>query len=244
MATPTTGWDETSPAGSDALNAGDNRIREMKTQIREVVDVDHKFASSGSDADNGCHDQVTLLEKADLGTGAVGKTILGSQTVSTKGELVYTDEDDNDIVLTKGGGQNYSAPSALANMAGIMSYIYPVGIVITLGVSTNPATLLGVGTWTAIAGRVIVGIDAGQTEFDTLDETGGAKTHTLSTAEIPSHQHNINFTGADGTTQGSFMSGSNAGGYNENQLTAAAGGGGAHNNLQPYIVKYCWQRVS
>jgi hypothetical protein len=249
MSVPSTSWNESSPAGSDALNAGDNRIREMKTQIREVIDVDHKFASSGSDADNGCHDQVTLLEKADLGTGAVGKTILGSQTVSAKGELVYTDEDDTDIVLTKGGGQNYSAPSALANMAGIMNLIYPVGFVVTLGVSTNPGTLLGIGTWTAIAGRVIVGIDAGQTEFDTLDETGGAKTVTLTAAQSgsPSHTHNtrINNSGAGSGNTPTFVTGQ--GQMDSGIATTSntpADAAEAHSNLQPYICKYVWQRVS
>jgi len=42
-----------------------------------------------------------------------------------------------------------------------------------------------------LKGRAIVGRDSSQTEFDTLAETGGAKTHTLTTAEIPAHQHNI-----------------------------------------------------
>jgi hypothetical protein len=46
-------------------------------------------------------------------------------------------------------------------------------------VSTNPATLLGYGTWAAIAtGRVIVGLDGGDAAFDTVEETGGSKTHT------------------------------------------------------------------
>ncbi len=239
MSVPTTSWDETSPAGSDALALGDNRIRELKTQIREVIDVDHQFNSSGSDADNGKHNKVSLLEAADIGTGATGKPILGAQTVNSKAELVFTDEDDNDLVLTKGGGQNYGAPAAVANMAGIMNFIYPVGIVVTLGVSTNPGTLFGVGTWTAIAGKVIVGIDGTQTEFDTLDETGGAKTHTLSTAEIPSHTHTYDRSDAPG-------SGGSGGGHGTHTSTASgsAGGGEAHNNLQPYIVKYCWQRVS
>lgn len=100
---PTTAWSELTPAGSDNVSAGDNRIREMKTQIREVIDVDHDFPSSGQAADVGQHKKVTLQEQANLGTGAVNATILGSQTVNGKGELVYTDEDDNDIQLTSGG---------------------------------------------------------------------------------------------------------------------------------------------
>lgn len=120
-----------------------------------------------------------------------------------------------------------------------------------------------------IKGRVIVGKDGSQTEFDTLGETGGAKTHTLTTAEIPSHTHIQDAhthtqnshthpvgpvawgTGAGGTnrryeTGGGGLIGTepyngNTGGATAtNQNTTATnqytGGGGAHNNLQPYIV--------
>jgi len=104
MTIPSTSWDESSPAGSQGIKLGDNRIRELKTQIREVVDVDHKFDSSGQDSDMGKHNKVSFLEAADIGTGAEGKTILGGQTVNSKCELVYTDEDDNDVVITSGGG--------------------------------------------------------------------------------------------------------------------------------------------
>lgn len=38
-------------------------------------------------------------------------------------------------------------------------------------------------------GRTLVGRDPAQPEFDTLGETGGAKTHTLTTAEMPAHDH-------------------------------------------------------
>lgn len=40
-----------------------------------------------------------------------------------------------------------------------------------------------------LLGRVPVGRDAGQTEFDVLGETGGAKTHILTTTEMPAHTH-------------------------------------------------------
>jgi|FLYL01.1.fsa_nt_gi microcystin-dependent protein len=53
-----------------------------------------------------------------------------------------------------------------------------------------------------LQGRVPVGRDVSQTEFDTLGEMGGAKTHTLSTDELPSHSHSINHDHA------SFSSGS------------------------------------
>lgn len=43
-----------------------------------------------------------------------------------------------------------------------------------------------------LRGRVSAGRDAGQTEFDVLGETGGAKTHTLATTEIPAHTHTQN----------------------------------------------------
>jgi hypothetical protein len=100
---PTVTWAEGNPAGSDSIREGDNRICEMKTQLREVIDVDHDFPSSGQDSDVGQHKQCTFQEQADLGTGAVNATILGSQTVDGKGELTYTDEDDNDVQITKAG---------------------------------------------------------------------------------------------------------------------------------------------
>lgn len=67
----------------------------------------------------------------------------------------------------------------------------PVGFVYTSVVSTSPATMFG-GTWSRIGqGRVLVGQDATQTEFDTAEETGGEKTHTALTAELPVHTHPV-----------------------------------------------------
>jgi hypothetical protein len=56
---------------------------------------------------------------------------------------------------------------------------WPVGSVFISVVSTNPATLFGFGTWSAFgAGRCLIGLDANDTDFDVVEETGGAKTNT------------------------------------------------------------------
>jgi hypothetical protein len=68
------------------------------------------------------------------------------------------------------------------------SEAFPVGAVFLAVVSTSPATLLGYGTWSAFgAGRMLVGRDAGDTDFDTAEETGGAKTHGHSFTQPSSH---------------------------------------------------------
>jgi hypothetical protein len=119
--------------------------------------------------------------------------------------------------------------------------VYPVGSIYTSVVSTSPATHFG-GTWEAFAqGKVVVGLDSADTDFDTVGNTGGAKTHTLITDEIPSHTHSMSIENASGT--GSTGSSNGASSFSTVN-TSATGGGQAHNNLQPYVVVYMWKRVA
>jgi len=84
---------------------------------------------------------------------------------------------------------NMIALKALIDAMG--TTLFPVGSIFISVSSTNPSTFLG-GTWVAFGtGRTIVGIDAGQTEFDTVEETGGAKTHSLTSSENGAHTHSI-----------------------------------------------------
>ena len=125
---------------------------------------------------------------------------------------------------------------------------YPVGSVyLNASDNTNPATLLGFGTWVAFgAGRVLVGLDSGDSDFDTAEETGGAKTHTLTVDEIPAHTH----TTQDryvvvGGSAANMNDADNQGQYTERTVTSSStGGGSAHNNVQPYIVVHMWKRTA
>lgn len=130
---------------------------------------------------------------------------------------------------------------------GDASAAWPIGAVFISVVATNPATLLGFGTWAAIgAGRMLVGFDSGDSDFDTAEETGGAKTHTLTTAEMPSHTHVLQrfptaTGGSSGFTADTSMSGTPAA---VTLTTQASGGGGSHNNMPPYLVCHFWKRTA
>ena len=163
----------------------------------------------------------------------------------------------------------------------IQSFIktmYPVGSIYMSVNATNPSTYFG-GTWVAWgAGRVPVGINTSDSNFNTVEKTGGAPTVTLTTAQMPAHTHT--FTGSSATTSskgahthnigrdtdggsgssrytvhsagvsgaGGTSPTSSAGAHTHtvtaNGTNANTGGGGAHSNLQPYIVCYMWKRTA
>jgi hypothetical protein len=135
------------------------------------------------------------------------------------------------IIMGNGAGV-YAAAVGADVMALVWPLVYPVGCIYQSVVSTSPATLFG-GTWAALgAGRVLVGIDAAQTEFDTVEETGGEKTHTLTVSELPATTLTVGGTSTDGLT-----------GTNKT-YNVLLGSGEAHNNLQPYLVVYRWKRTA
>jgi hypothetical protein len=139
--------------------------------------------------------------------------------------------------------------AGLDDLTSLASQLNPVGTIREFNVATNPATLLGFGTWVSHGtGRVTVAIDAGQTEFNVLEKTGGEKAHLSTSAEsgLPPHTHAL--------TNGGFVIGNVAGGYvpqggaqHANTTIANAvpqDATVAHNNLQPYIVVYRWVRTA
>ena len=92
-----------------------------------------------------------------------------------------------------------------------------------------------------LRGKVTVGKDSTDADFDTLGNTGGEKTHTLTVSELPSHSHIINSfrqyeTGSstDSSKLGRTTTGADGG--SSTIATGGTGGNEAHNNLQPYIV--------
>jgi len=146
---------------------------------------------------------------------------------------------------------------------------FPVDSVYISFSAANPSTFWPGTTWAAIGGgRVLTGLDSGQSEFDAVGKTGGAKTHVLSVSEMPAHSHlqdphthlqnahghtkvASNTAGTSGTsatrgagTQATItMDNATAVNQNATAVNQNTGGGAAHNNLPPYLVVNMWRRT-
>lgn len=181
----------------------------------------------------------------------------GEPIYLTDTKRLYVSNDDVAINNVYVGTQEPNDPgiNVWINPEGInnvVDMIYPIGSIYLSVNNVNPSSVFG-GTWEAWgSGKVPVGVDTTQTEFNTVEKTGGEKEHKLTIEQIPEHDHPIpqNFgTPAQSSTD-----------YTENEIktlaatkdasyltrtgkTGVRGGGKAHNNLQPYITCYMWKRI-
>ena len=141
---------------------------------------------------------------------------------------------------------NITITAADIGTSAIFLASHPVGSLFETTVSTNPGTLYG-GTWAAWGGgRTPVGVNTADTSFNTVEKTGGAKTHTLTVQEIPNHDHDLNAVneGVDNPNGGYHPGWTFNKQYTAQVMSASTGGGQAHNNLQPYITCYIWKRTT
>ena len=154
----------------------------------------------------------------------------------------------------------------IATTAFVVAALYPVGSIYLSTLATSPATLFGFGTWVAFgAGKVLVGQDTGDTAFDVLEETGGAKdavvvshTHTATVTD-PGHIHaGLSNNQKQNEVGGPYAAQSaigNNGRNDPNVSTISAftgitvansteGSSATNANLQPYVVVKMWKRTA
>lgn len=226
---------------------------------------------------------VAYNTKDDLTTGDPLKRIKGTElddefnaistAIATKANLASPEFTGTPTVPTAAFGVNNTQAASTAFVQAALAALYPVGSIYTnASVSTNPGTLLGFGTWTAFAaGRVLVGLNASNTLFDTAEETGGSAdaivvshTHTATFTGTPlgTHRHYVgsnDSTATDGSESGSrdfvrnadtgngldtYTNYTSAGTPAGSVTVASAGSSGTNANYQPFITVYMWKRTA
>ena len=130
-------------------------------------------------------------------------------------------------------------------IADLYNAIFPIGQIVIKGDNEDYSNWLGF-TWERTAvGKVLVGIDSTDTDFNTIGKTGGEKKHTLTLQEMPKHTHDLAKYWAT-EEGGNAAMGSNATGksaINSNGI-GNTGNSQPHNNLQPYQVVAYWKRIA
>ena len=129
--------------------------------------------------------------------------------------------------------------------------VYPVGAIYMSVNPTNPSELFPRTAWAEWGkGRVPVGVDTSQTEFNKAEKTGGSKSVTLTVDHMPSHTHKVPkpewygvVTDAD-TGFGLLRTKNPIKDGSDGFVSTATGSGKAHSNLQPYITCYMWVRTA
>lgn len=219
---------------------------------------------------------VTQTDLSNLETTFL--TALGDYVTLTTAQTISGDKSLTDLSVTGTLNVSGATLSGFDNLVqSIKESLFPIGSIYTNAAnSTNPAILLGFGTWVAFgAGRVLVGVDTNDDDFNVSGATGGEKTHTLTASEM-NHKHktavgfdndgNQHFWYSTGSglpvfgsetvltnsqmrfqwldSGGTNTSGSAPMAYTDNPDTGLGAAPFGHNNLQPYITVYMWQRTA
>lgn len=229
--------------------------------LNDYLNQSHNSDGTAKDASTTSKGVVQLA--GDLGGTAIAPTVPG---LANKSDISHTHADVSPAgMVSQFAGSSAPTGWLLCDGTAVSRTTYSslfTAIGTTYGAGDGSTTF----NLPNLKGRVPVGQDATQTEFDVLGEVGGAKTHTLQATEIPAHTHSGNTGGhsndhshgftfnnpATTATGGSAIRVSNitATGQPANTSTAGAsanhthafttdggtGGGNPHNNLQPYIV--------
>lgn len=189
------------------------------------------------------------IQSDKLNLTSVNQNILNTGTFSNTGNTTVTG------TLTV---------SSTASVNGVTYATLPAGVIVSWGTTTAPngwlkcdgsavsrttysglfsviSTTFGAGDGSTtfnlpnIKAKNIIGHDSTNTKFDTMGETGGEETHTLTTTEMPAHTHDLPLRSTNSGGTALTPQDSDGSGASETDTTASTGGGAAHNVLDPYI---------
>ena len=131
-------------------------------------------------------------------------------------------------------------------LSDIYNLIYPIGSIIIKSDNKDYSNYLGFTWERTLLGRVPVGIDSDDTDFNTIGKTGGEKTHQLTVDELPEFKPTALVDTQTGSVTGSAIvyHPVTDGIWYSGDMFQTIGGNQPHNNLQPYQVVAFWKRMA
>ena len=123
-------------------------------------------------------------------------------------------------------------------LSALLCLVFPIGSTYVTQTNTNPSTILGFGTWERLKGKVIVGLDENDADFNQINKIGGSK-------YIQEHYHKdaISVNGAETLESLSYNGSQNTSQYYVRTSGVQGAKTGNSGNLQPYqVVGYMWIR--
>lgn len=145
---------ESTPADSEDAALGASRIRELKSDVQERMEVDHSWAG---DANDGAHKKLTMLEQGSNPTAAAGSGYLFTKDDSGITRLYFMRDDGTviEIPAFAVGAMAYNSTSqgvtgSSAERLEMNTKLYDSGSIITL--ANNAAQVPSAGLWMAVVG--------------------------------------------------------------------------------------------
>ena len=231
LAVTWSGKDALSDSDSAKVISGDDfdteftTVRTAVNSKADLVDTDQNFSCNNA----------TITGTCDITGVATGPTQSAGNNTTRLATTAF--------VQTASGALNAAA--------------YPVGSIFTTTVayadSAAVVSAIGGTTWAAFgSGKVLVGVDGGDSDFNTVEETGGSKTMSGTSGStapaLPAHTHGVPTSGSSsGSTQGINTHTADATGT---LTTTSTGSSSAHTHtlagsvVQPYIAVYFWKRTA
>lgn len=144
------------------------------------------------------------------------------------------------------GNAPYISAQNLNNMQiELMKLVFPIGSTYITQTNTNPSTILNFGTWERLKGKVCLGLDEDDTDLSTIGNKGGEKKHTMTVAEMASHNHTVVSRSVAGSGTANVSSGAGLSVPNPTGEINISDTGNSQpfNIMQPYeVVGYMWIR--
>lgn len=189
------------------LAKGDIMFQGCHARIEDYEDVDLNPGTEGySRIDLICcqYKKVGGVESTELvvyqGTPAVSNPATPAPTYQDNNILDGADIADMPLYKITISGVNVSKIERVASIESglneMFNLIYPIGSIYMSAVSTDPSILFPGTTWVAWgSGRVPVGVNGNDANFNVTEKTGGQSTITIGSNNIPAHSHTVNDSG-------------------------------------------------